>query len=225
MSASVAGSQSSLSRPLRIPMKRSPCARSRPSSPIPNAGVSASAANPGETVLTSSARSIAGAQQVHPSASAATTPSPGAQARAGRAAPAASSRGRRGCGASVRIAAAPDDRVVRVAGVPEDRRRTRVPVVEVEDVDRAAVGRAAPRGPPGRTGRTARRCRRSRRRRPRRSRLAVERGGVVDEAEPVPVGLDIDHGDLADARRRPGIRHATTDSPVMRPAGGSGTAR
>ena len=57
-SGSVAGSQTVVSIPLRIPMNRSPRARSSASRPIPNSGVSASAAKPGETVLTSSARSI-----------------------------------------------------------------------------------------------------------------------------------------------------------------------
>ena len=53
-SASVAGSQTVVSRPLRIPRNRSPFARRAPSRPIPKAGVSASLAKPGETVLTSS---------------------------------------------------------------------------------------------------------------------------------------------------------------------------
>ena len=77
MSRSVAGSQTVVSRPFRTPKNRSPFERSRPSTPIPKAGVSASAAKVGETVLASSARSMPTASRSSPSAALATIPSPG----------------------------------------------------------------------------------------------------------------------------------------------------
>ena len=190
-----------------------------PSRPIPKAGVSASAANPGETVLTSSARSMPIAQQVDPVGRRRRRSRRRAAARAG-----ARRRPRRPAviGEVVerhedrRLA---DDRVVGVALVAEDAPPGRC--ASRGDAGRRPGGRrrAAPRAPPGRTARTARRCRRSRRPRRRRS-PPGRRRRVVDEAQPIAVGGDVDDRDLAGARRaRAGPARARSSPRDGRPAG------
>ena len=146
-------------RPSRATRRRGP-SRTRASAPRP--------ANPGETVLTSSARSMPLSSRSMPSASGGTTPSPSARpswpsasfgvqpwyARLWRV---------------IRIAAPPMIGSVRVADVAVDRRRPRC-ANRADGGRRPAARRpGAPRAPRGRTARTATRCRGSRRRRRRRS--------------------------------------------------------
>ena len=100
-----------------------------------------------------------------------------------------------------------DDRVVRVADVAIDGRGTRVPVVGMHDVDRAAVRAERLEGRPTEQA-EAPRIVRVVARRVAIEALAIEGGRVVDEAQPVAVRGDVDDGHGAVARWRPSIRDA-----------------
>ena len=85
-SRSVAGSQTDVSRPLRIPMNRSPrCAQQARPGPSRTRASAPRAAKPGETVFTSSAALDAGGEQVDAVGVLARTAVPRPQARAGAA--------------------------------------------------------------------------------------------------------------------------------------------
>ena len=108
---------------------------------------------------------------------------------------------------------AADDRIVGVALVAVDRGRPGVPVVEVEHVERPVVraeglqrGPAEQPEPPGVVGVVARRVAVEA--------LAIERGGMVDQAEAVAVGGDVEDRDRAVARRRARIRDADHGGPL-----------
>ena len=82
---------------------------------------------------------------------------------------------------------APHDRIVGIPRVAEDRGRSGVPIVQVEHVDRPAVGAERLEGgpteeaePPGVVGEVAGRVAVEP--------VTVERGRVVDQAQPIAVG-------------------------------------
>ena len=100
-----------------------------------------------------------------------------------------------------------DDRIGRVTDVALDRRGAGVPIVQVEDVERAPVGTQrfqrrpaeepeAPRVVGVIAGIVAVEA------------VAIERGRMVDQAQPIAVGRHVEDGDRADARRRARVRDA-----------------
>ena len=109
----------------------------------------------------------------------------------------------------------PDDRVVGIEAVPQEDRRTGMPVVEMEDVDRSTVG------PEGLQGRSTEQPEA-----PRvvrvvdAARLAVvtrpiEGRRVIDQAKPVAVAEDIDDGDLGISCRGQWIGHPDTPTGML----------
>ena len=176
-SASVAGSQTVVSSPLRIPMNRSPISRRRRVEAHPEGRRRRLRGESGRDRVDElgalDRRARAGRSRRRRPA---TMPSPGASpswARAGSRRPAVVGQvveGRQDGGARRR------------SGRRRSARRGRSPPARC--ASRGGGGRragarprAAPRAPPGRTARTARRCRRSRRRRRRRSRRDRRRPG------------------------------------------------
>lgn len=106
---------------------------------------------------------------------------------------------------------ASEDRVVGVTLLAEDRRRTGVPVVQVQDVERPPVGPHGFEGGPAQQPEAP-------------GVVGIVSGGVavqpvplegrrvVDESEPVAVRTDIDDRDLARAGGRPRVGH--TERPL-----------